>query len=118
MISIFMLINMVVCTKDYERHHQVGYSLYISNDFAKISVSIERLLTTKGLMSWTSLVFWDSLCKDGICVTSQEDHFDSNSLCEIEMIQLHLEPVSKCPIRVRNWIKVLFSSLDRESVPK
>ena len=34
----------MVCTKDYERHHQVGYSLYISNDFAKISVSVERLL--------------------------------------------------------------------------
>ena len=50
-LSIFMLINMVVCTKDYERHHQVGYSLYISNDFAKISVSVERLLMTKGLMS-------------------------------------------------------------------
>ena len=43
-LSIFMLMNMVVCTKDYERHHQVGYSLYISNDFAKISVSVERLL--------------------------------------------------------------------------
>ena len=61
-LSIFMLINMVVCTKGYERHHQVGYSLYISNDFAKISVSVERLLMTKVLMSWTSFVFWDLLC--------------------------------------------------------
>ena len=36
---IFILINIVVCKKDYERHHRVGYSLYISNDSTKISVS-------------------------------------------------------------------------------
>ena len=34
--------SMVLCTKDYERHHRVGYSLYISNDFAKISVGKYR----------------------------------------------------------------------------
>ena len=55
-LSILMLINMVVSTKDYERHHQVGYSLYISNDFAKISVSVELLLIRKGLVSGSSLV--------------------------------------------------------------
>ena len=59
-LSILMLINMVVSTKDYERHHQVGYSLYISNDFAKISVSVELLLIRKGLVSGSSLVLWGS----------------------------------------------------------
>ena len=59
-LSILMLINMVVSTKDYERHHQVSYSLYISNDFAKISVSVELLLIRKGLVSGSSLVLWGS----------------------------------------------------------
>ena len=59
-LSVLMLINMVVSTKDYERHHQVGYSLYISNDFAKISVSVELLLIRKGLVSGSSLVLWGS----------------------------------------------------------
>ena len=59
-LSILMLINMVVSTKDYERHHQVGYSLYISNDFAKISVSVELFLIRKGLVSGSSLVLWGS----------------------------------------------------------
>ena len=59
-LSILMLINMVVSTKDCERHHQVGYSLYISNDFAKISVSVELFLIRKGLVSGSSLVLWGS----------------------------------------------------------
>ena len=35
---------LAVATKDYTRHHKVGYSLDVDDDFSKIAVDIYRAL--------------------------------------------------------------------------